>query len=133
MGQATMPYRNLPIIFNFGPATVCAVVLAATIVAPATSLAGTTCATPAGSMACSKGPVRKRVALPAPAAQPSRAAAAKLRQQQVTAQRQQQVGGQRQNLLKQRQDEVTKQRAGIRSGLNSRNPKNPSGRQAPTD
>jgi hypothetical protein len=110
-----------------------AAVLATTMIAPAHLLAGTTCATPVGTVACSKGPVHKQVALPAPAAAPSRAAAAKLRQQQVTAQRQQQVGGQRQELLKQRQDEITQQRAGIRSGLHSRNPKSLSSGRAPTD
>lgn len=128
-----MQRRKLWINLKVGPATVCAVVLAAAMIAPASLLAGTTCATPAGSVPCSQGPVRKRVALPAPAAAPSRAAATKLRQQQVTAQRQQQVGGQRQELLKQRQDEVTKQRAGIRSGLNSRNPRTLSNGQAPKD
>jgi hypothetical protein len=128
-----MQRRKLWINLKVGPATVYAVVLAAAMVAPASLLAGTTCATPAGSVPCSQGPVRKHVALPAPAAAPSRAAAAKLRQQQVTAQRQQQVGGQRQQLLKQRQDEVSKQRAGIRSGLNSRNPKSLSSGQAPKD
>ncbi|HMD59438.1 MAG TPA: hypothetical protein VKG66_06600 [Steroidobacteraceae bacterium] len=127
-----MQRRKLWIKIKVGQAAVYAVVLAATMVAPAGLLAGTTCATPAGSVPCSQGPVRKRVALPAPAAAPSRAAAAKLRQQQVTAQRQHQVGGQRQELLKERQDAVAKQRAGIRSGLNSRNPKSLSSRQTPT-
>src|SRR5271170_7272611 len=115
-----MQRRTLWIKIKVGQAAVYAVVLAATMVAPAGLLAGTTCATPAGSVPCSQGPVRKHVALPAPAAAPSRAAAAKVRRQQVTAQRQQQVA-------------VTKQRAGIRSGLNSKNPKSLSSRRAPTD
>jgi len=127
-----MQRRKLWINLKVGPATACAVVLATTIIAPTSVLAGTTCTTPAGSVPCSKGPVRRGVTLPAPAAAPSRAKAATLRQQQVTAQRQQQVGSQRQELLKQRQNQVAKQRGAIRSGLNSRNPKSPNGRQPPT-
>jgi hypothetical protein len=128
-----MQRRKLWVNLKAGRAAVCAVVLITTMIAPARLRAGTTCATPAGSVACSKGPVHKQAALPAPAAAPSRAEAAKLRQDQVTTQRQQQVGGQRQELLKQRQDQVTKQRAGIRNGLNSKNLKSLSSRQAPTN
>jgi hypothetical protein len=128
-----LQHRNPWIHLKPNPATVCAVVLITAMIAPTCLLADTSCATPAGVVACSKGPVRKQVTLPAPAAAPSRAEAAKLRQDQVTTQRQKQVGGQRQELLKQRQDRVTKQRAGIRGGLNSKNLKSLSGSQASTN